>query len=282
MKRKPSQITLLFIVVLVVSLLSVGIRVLLTINCLDAHYGVYRADEILPTIYHVALFIIIILAIAAALLISKRLDQPIKPSVGDFTIFASCISAFMLAASTLLSLYYILIRHRTASIYDWLMIIASIPAIIFFLATIKTKLNSPAAQIFMSFFPVAWCAVLLIRVYFDTSLLITNPHKTLHQLALLAAMVYFLNESRFLLGRTNNRLFLASSAIAPLLLLSSSLPALILPERLLIGSSDSYIDYAVECALAVFILSRLCCAGCAKTDDIQADTPSEAGTPIQK
>lgn len=272
---------LLFCAVLIISLLSAGIRVLLTTNCLDAHYGVYRSGEILPTVYHIALFVIVILAVAAAILISKRVSGAVPPPVGDFTIFASCISAFMLAASTLLSLYYILIRRQPASVYDWLMIIASVPAIIFFLSLIKTKLNSRAALTFASFFPTAWCAVLLIRVYFDTSLLITNPHKTLHQLALLAAMVYFLNESRFLLSKSSRPLFLAASATAPILLLSSSLPALILPDLLLIGSSDSFIDYAVECALAVFILSRLFCAGASRPENAVKDIPADTDASIE-
>ena len=281
MKRKPSPIMLLFCAVLILSLLSVGIRILLTMNYLDAHYGVYRSGEILPTVYHIALFAIVIAVVAAAILISKRGSFDAPPPVGDFTIFTSCISAFMLAASTLLSLYYILIRRQPASIYDWLMIIASIPAVIFFLSLIKTKLNSRAALTLTSFFPIVWCAVLLIRVYFDTSLLITNPHKTLHQLALLAAMVYFLNESRFLLSKNNRPLFLAASATAPILLLSSALPALILPDLLLIGSSDSFIDYAVECALAVFILSRLFCAGASRPENAVKDIPADSGSSIK-
>ena len=108
-----------------------------------------------------------------------------------------------------------------------------------------------------SFFPTAFMAVDVINTYFDTSLLTTSPGKTMHELALLAGMVYFLSESRFQLGRTSAALFYASAPVAVVMLLTATIPELLFPAKLLIGSTDNYLLRAAEAAIGLYILSRM-------------------------
>ena len=257
MKNKINPALPLFIASAAAAALSVAARIILTLTSYDSAYGVYAHGSVTPTVYHVLLAIVCIAFLLIPLIFSKRFTPQPVPKVGDGTIFTSCICAFILGAYVLLSLYNIIIVKAAADIFDILMLIFAIPAIIFFITLLRADVKSPAVAAFMSFFPTAWCAVYLIRVYFDFTLLTSSPTKTLHELALLSAMVYLLNESRFLLGNVSGLLFRASAAIAPVLLLSSALPGMILSDKLLIGNSDDFICYAVECALALFILSRL-------------------------
>lgn len=238
------------------ALISAGARICAVLLCLDTGYGVYERGSILPTVTHILTF-----AICAALAVygfikAKNYPRPAAPNVGSPTVFTSCVLSFLLAAQTLLSLYNIVIAGASPDKFTVLKIVFSIPSVIFFLSLIKTDVKQTPALAFMSFFPTAWFAVELIEVYFDKSLLITSPAKTFHELALLSVMLYLLCESRFVLSRSDGRLFFVTSGIAPVVILTSALPSLILPDRLLIGSSDSFLICAIECAAALFILTR--------------------------
>ena len=133
----------------------------------------------------------------------------------------------------------------------------AIPAIIYFFGLVRSQPKRSGALALASLFPIAWCAICLIRVYFDNTALQVSPNKIISELAFLSAMIYFLSEARAQLGTIKHRLYLASSVIAPVLLTTSAVPNLLCAKELSISASDNYMRYAVCLVFALFIWARL-------------------------
>ena len=271
MEKKNNSAYILPVCATVAAILSVVIRVLLSISSLDADYGVYKRGTVLPTVYHILLAVVCVAFIVPPfirMILKKDASGAlIDPKKGDLTVFTSCVSAFLIAAVLLTKLYDVIVGQQTLDRYGILTIVFGIPSIIFFLAILKSGIGHTPGLAFLSLFPIAFMATDLINVYFDKTLLITSPGRTLHELALLSGMLYFLNESRFLLEKSSAPLFYAFAPTAPVMMLTASVPELILPGTLLIGNSDSYILRAAEAAVALFILARLWSAA-KKTVDV--------------
>ena len=159
---------------------------------------------------------------------------------------------------------------RAPITFDTLELVFCIPAIIFF-ASFLFNMKKPTARAFLSFFPIAWCATCLIRIYFDTTALNTSPNKIIGEIALLSAMLYFLTESRFLIGIVSHRFYLAIATVAPILLITSAIPNIFLSNMLSISNSDEFIRYAVDLAFAVFIWLRLASYVCDKRAPSEGD-----------
>ncbi len=273
MKKTINFPRILFIASLGTAFLAVIARIVLTLTKLDVKYGVYVRDSISPTVFHIVLAVILAaLAITAFLKAPKQNTDYVCPSTNS-NIFISSTIAFLLVADILFSLYYIYVHFKETQaippemldkisliqrlpFFDILELVFCIPAIIFFSSFIFEKVKIPAARAFCSFFPTAWCTVCLIRIYFDTTSLNTSPNKTLCEIALLAAMLYFLNESRSLLGIFSHRFYLATATVAPVLLFTAAVPDLLFPTKLLTSESDSFLRCTIFAAFAVFIWVR--------------------------
>ena len=255
--EKKSRAFLLPALALAAALVSAAVRVILTLTELDVKYGVYKRGSVLPTVYHIVLALVCLAFIAVPLIKRKKLGVPEIPKVGDLTVFASCISAFLIAANIIIAAMDIITKKTAVDVISVLSIVFGLGSILYFLANVKSGSRSPAAMTIASFFPTAFMAVDLINTYFDTSLLTTSPGKTMHELALLAGMVYFLSESRFHLGRTLAALFYASAPVAVVMLLTATIPELLFPSKLLIGVTDSYLMRASEAAIGLYVLARM-------------------------
>jgi len=102
----------------------------------------------------------------------------------------------------------------------------------------------------------------------------TNPGRILEQVALLAAMIAFLTESRAQLGAFVHRFFLAAAPAASVLLFTVSVPNLIYYKKLVSETSGSPVRTALCFAFALFFLARL--LSYAKSSS--ADTTFKSGT----
>ncbi len=256
MKKYNPTLFTFFAITAIASLISVIVRCVLTATVLDAEYGVYRNGELLPVFYHIILALACIAFAVVAFLKTPQRDTRYSIPNSDFTVFACFAAAFLMFLRIALLSYNIVILGANYSTFDILEIIFSIPAIIYFIALPINKSNILLA--ITSFSPIAWCAVSLIRVYFDNSLLMTSPNKIISQVALVFGMLYFLNESRNQLGIFSHKFFTASAFAASVMLFTSALPNLFMYDLLAIGDSDSFITYAICAVLGLYIIGRLC------------------------
>ncbi len=254
MKQTKRIPMLLIILSAAASLLFTASRTVLSLVFLDAEYGVYEHGAILPQIFSGVLLAVTILLGIFSLLHAPKRQADFKIPVNDATIFICCLCAFLLAADAILTIYNIA-TSGAPSIFEIIELVAAVPAVLFFFGTIK-KDAKPIPLTFASFFPIAWCSICLIRVYFDNTLLHTSPIKIFSELAFLAAMVYFLMESRILLQIVKCKIHFAVSLIAPIFLLTSSVPNIILADKMMRAESDSYIRTILIAVFALFIYVR--------------------------
>ncbi len=258
MKKKFEKTPLAMLIAsLATALVSTAVRSALTLTVLDTRYGVYEQGNVLPTLYHSLLALTLIaLAVFAVLKAPKRAPDHTSPH-SDLVVFASCVCAFMLIANAGVAIYNIVANHAAPTTFDVLELCFSPFAIVYFLGLVRSQSKQSAPLALTSMLMIAWCAVCLIRIYFDNSLLQVSPNKIMNEVALLSAMIYFLSEARTQLGIVKHRLYLASALTAPVLLTSVSVPNLLFSRELSIGASDNYMHYAVCLALAIFIWARL-------------------------
>lgn len=242
---------------LALTVISVAARIFLTLTALETKHGVYERGNILPTVYHIVLFFAIAAIVVFAIVKTPKGDPEFVFVQSAPHTFTACVCAFLLIAEVCLTLYHALSSTIKLTNFDILEICFAIPAAIYFLGLAVTKQKRSAVLMLTSFFPIAWCAVCLIRIYFDTSVLQVSPNKIFGELALLSAMIYFLSESRAQIGTLNHKLFIACSAAAPVLLFTSAIPNLFYPSILSSGTSDNFLRYAIDAAFALFIWSRL-------------------------
>ncbi len=246
----------LFIASIVVCVLSAFSRIFLTLNGLDSRYGVYQHGAILPHVYHISLAVALVLLIVFAIKASPKQESSYYIRKNDVTIFISCLCAFMLGANTLLSLFNV-VSNGSAGVYDILDICFAIVAMLFFFGLIKKNDAPSTALAFVSLCPIAWCSVNLIRIYFDSTLLHTSSIKTFSLIALLGAMLYFLNEARMQLSIMSHRFFLSTALTAPILLITNAVPNLILGDKLTLSKSGAVLLSFIEIAFSIFIYCRL-------------------------
>ncbi len=239
-----------------IGLTAAGVRILLTISSYDSVYGVYDHGAVPPVVCGWLLAAACALLFALGHLGAKSLPPHPMNRMCDGTIFAACMAGFLSFSDFILTIINS-VRGFHASMLGLCRAVAAVFAFIYFLLLLKAKLKQPVSLSFFSFMPLIWCVFYLIEIYFDKSTLVVSPNKTMNMLALLAAMVGFLMEARLHLGFAETRLYSGVMCFAPVLLLTSSLPNMIISERLSIGSADNFICYAVEAAFALFFLSRL-------------------------
>lgn len=257
-EKKPFRV--LFVSSVAVGLLSAVIRIILTATVYDREYNLYNSGTVLPTVYHVVLVVACVAAVVSALLISGKKQTLCSMRFSTFTVFTAFFTGFAMAGASLLSLFVIL-RERIAGASEIPALETAIAVVqlissIYFFSLVKLKGERKNSLAIMSFFPAA-CAILqVMKVYFDRKVLVSSPAKSITEIAFVAIALYFLNESRIQLNIFSEKMFMAASSAAIILVLTACLPAVIFPSLLLISDSVAFSDTLVGIAIALFIMSR--------------------------
>ena len=241
---------------LTVSAVFTILRCVLTITTLDIH-GLYQRGSVLPTVFHALLALSTVSLIAFSVLSAPKKTEAydFQPSV--LSAVLSIVIGFVFAVNAMTAIYIIMVEKNPAATFDILEIIFCIPSTTYFITTaVKPRIKSTPI-ILTSMFPIAWCALYLIRIYFDKELLMTDPGRILKQVALLAAMIALLTETRVRLGIFSHRFFLASSSAAAVLLLTSAVPDLLFSDELMLGMSDSFMNVILRLAFSLLFCSRI-------------------------
>lgn len=144
--EKKSRAFILSAAAVVAALVSIAVRVILTLTSLDVKYGVYKRGSVLPTVCHIILALVCLAFIAVPLVKRKKLGVPEIPKVGDLTVFASCISAFLIAADIIISVMNIVTKKASADAIGILTIVFGLGSVLYFLANVKSGDRSPAAD----------------------------------------------------------------------------------------------------------------------------------------
>ena len=257
MKRFETTPIIFLAISIICALLFATARCALSVFLLDARYGVYYHSSVLPNLFHIIIAAVCVAIATVAFKKSMPRGEDYTFPHTDFIAFTAFASALLLMFDLLTSLYDVFLKNTEPSKFDIVEMCFCVPAIMYFFALTVKKRKYALPVAITSFFPTAWCAVCLIRIYFDNSVLMTSPNKIIGQVALLAAMVYFLGESRAQLGIISHKLYLITASVSPILLLTSAIPNILFSRKLAIGASDNTLRYAIEAAFALFMWARL-------------------------
>ena len=111
--------------------------------------------------------------------------------------------------------------------------------------------------IIFSFFPVIWTFLNIFKCFFDMSKSVNSPIRIYELVSFLAISLYFVAESRMLVGRRETGKFFSSAYMAILLISLSSLPHLVLSAFWILETSTPLMVYGVQLSFLIYIASRI-------------------------
>ena len=111
--------------------------------------------------------------------------------------------------------------------------------------------------IIFSFFPVIWTFLNIFKCFFDMSKSVNSPIRIYELVSFLAISLYFVAESRMLVGKRETGKFFSSAYMAILLISLSSLPHLVLSSFWILETSTPLMVYGVQLSFLIYIAARI-------------------------
>lgn len=269
---------LYFCLSVLLTLLAVLGQSLLYFLSFDCSLYLYERGP-LPTVLGVCIAIAILFMLSYVLVAKRKKDEElpdILPPVDRAATFTAALSGFFILATLLLTLLYSLNGLETDALSTPVAVAAnvfSIPAACYFFITALNPAPNPKSHAVCGCALVIWLILYTLAGYFHMNFSINSPLKIYNQMALLSAMLYFLQEIRHSLSRQRPAQHRAFGMIAMLLLATASLPALLLTFSFRIPITSDTTYYLAELAMAFYIFTRL--AACAAHHDARPDKEND-------
>lgn len=230
--------------VLALALIAALLRTIALFTSFDPGIGYFNNNNILPVTVIALLVIGALWGISSAFLI-KREDMPTEPRFNTNGVFFVSIYAGFIMLGDFVYKVYRLIKlkqsgalsaiidrfkyaseyrdaaARTERIIAVIGVVSGVAAVLaaaYFFVRASARQNKKSHVILGMFVIIrALCGIALI--YFDMNIPMNNPNKTIIQIALMAAMLYFLTEERFIIGNGAQKpwLFTATALTSVLL-----------------------------------------------------------------
>ncbi len=279
MTTKPIYQLYFRISTLLTLLAAVG-QSLLYFFCFDNTLLLYERGP-LPTLLGVFITVSILFMLSY-IFVSKRepVDDTLPPLNRNAT-FTAALAGFFTLATLILSLLYSLNGLEADALSSPLSIITTIlaiPAACYFFVTALNPAPNPKIHALLGCTLVIWLILYTLSGYFHLDYSINSPIKIYNQMALLAAMLYFLQEVRYPIERQRPAQHRAFGFIAMLMLAAASLPTLLLTFAFRLSITSDTIYYLAELAMALYIFTRL--AACSKPQSA-SEEESDPLTPAE-
>lgn len=258
MTRKPI-LRLYFRISVLLTLLAVLGQSLLYFLSFDCTLYLYERGP-LPTVLGVCVALAVLFMLSFILTAKKEEVKDSLPPLGRSATFTAALTGFFILATLLLALLYSLNGLETDALSTPVAVAAnifSIPAACYFFITALNPSPNPKTHAAFGCTLVIWLILYTLAGYFHMNFSINSPLKVYNQIALLSAMLYFLHEVRYSLGRQKPAQHKAFGMAAMLLLATASLPTLLLTFSFRISITSDTIYYLAELAMALYIFTRL-------------------------
>lgn len=275
MNQKSKRLSAYFKLLPITSVAAFTLRTVALLTSFDFLYG-YFNNNVLITIANV-------LTVAACFLFltyifvsekDKRLiasfSTPVTyvPTGAVFTALVM-LSAYIykrFAASGLSVTEAVQLKKFTL-LFELAISVLSLVATVYFI--LAATLSERACNVRAGFgiFTVLFLALYAAFIYFDASLPMNAPNKTVDQMAILFCALFFLYETRISLGREKWHLYIGFGLIAAQLAAYSAIPSIIVyfvNGRII---SASIYENVLTLTLCIFILARLAVAHSLKSDE---------------
>ncbi|MBQ2686717.1 MAG: hypothetical protein IJF55_03185, partial [Clostridia bacterium] len=117
---------------------------------------------------------------------------------------------------------------------------------------------------------VIWCALYALRVYFDMSVILSDPRRILSIVAMCSALLFIHAEFRLYTGSPMQSLYVISAMMTSVLCIISGLPSVILNVAGYFSDGIQISYFAVEASIGLYAFARL-----VSLASIEAFTPVE-------
>jgi len=111
--------------------------------------------------------------------------------------------------------------------------------------------------ILLSMMPILWSFANTFRIFFDMSRSINSPIRVYELMCFLALSLYFVSETRMLVGRHGLAKYFTFAYIATLITALSAVPNLMLSSFWIMQTNDGPIVYAVQAAFILYMVARV-------------------------
>ena len=246
----------------VLSLALTALAVILRTVCLAFFYdelneGVgYFTKGVLPTLFTVLCCMSVILFFLAAL-ISKKVCCVSDGKEDNVALKIVSACAMLGFASFFVGTISTMEFVNLSTVFDLLVKISSLMAIIYFAMNIFGVETVKAVQVVLGFGIVVWTVCILAITYFNINVPMNSPEKTYLHLALVALMVFFVSEFRSFLVKINKPLYVFTLSCAVFFSGVETVPSLI--KFFSLGMADyDYLYYDIVIfTLFLYVTVRL-------------------------
>lgn len=233
----------------------------------NANY--YLLDNAQTKYYSVLTMIAVIVFFVIALFLGRRMKNEIVFGESSI-IFTSSLSGFLLLGCV--SYYFLYFDEDSAKIsaLEICIIITAVLSTVYFIANASKKADSSNKIIaWFSLAPIAFFALRLLNDFIRQS---TSPDASSTPyllLSIIAFLLFFLTEGKFLSGSGNIKLYIFFGFVSILLSLIYSLPVLALTSFWVLPSDYTLLFSAVDLTIALYISAKLCNLKCMNCEDTE-------------
>lgn len=254
MKNRKLTLGIYFITVLLITLVGTVLRTVSALKHLDFGTG-YYSNNLYITVSGWLIAVAVIIGFTYLFFGDSKTGL-----IAKFDGSATYIPSAAVAVALLFMAVGLLAKAFSGPSVSWLTLVAAlftVPAIAgFFLTVLKTH-REDEGRAWFCIAIVIFLVVYSAYLYFDSSLPINSPNKTVDRMAYLAAAAFFLFETRISLGREKWGAYTTFGIIGAAVCLYSALPALtvyILKGEVI---SNSLYESVLTLAIFAFITARL-------------------------
>ena len=255
MKVKLNKFKLLFYSVIALSAIFSALRIISLLTVFEPDIGYYKADAIIPRIQQILAVCSVIFIIAFSSIIRKN-ETPIgRPFPTHFSNFASFLCGTLQICSSILILLFQ--RGSIAPVTIVIMLGFAFATVYFFYDALCPPEKKSPYSIFPAMAAIVGLIAIIVKIHLDYTVTLNNPNKTLIFISLAAISLYMVQELRFIVGKPQPRVYLATASIALILSSALSIPGIIGYYSNVLSGGDFLIYYMVTFGYCVYIFVRL-------------------------
>lgn len=252
--------------IIVLSVIVIILRILCLKFAFDTDVRYFSENSPLPIISNAILCLSLIWAASLLIFIPRGTVSIPAPMHSASAQFAAALCGFVFlfigisSTMTYLQDGIILFSRSNAVRRDLILYLlscfSSFLAAAYFFTALSSQHRCAGWRVILGFFPILWSLLLLARSYFDFYVAMNDPNKVAMQLALMAGMLFLLQELRLLLGRPQPRLTLFFTFASLLLTGVGGVAISVAPIADYPLSNNYYIDILAIAVLWLYILIR--------------------------
>lgn len=257
MNTKPKFLGFYFPIFLILLPAAITLRTIALISSLD-EYGYFSEKLIINIASAIAIGAVIFFI---TYIFFERKGIKLIPSFDSPASYAP--SAIVSVALALLGVYlysFAFSQEHFIAVSKPLSVVGATLAIasaVYFVASVFIVRRRSMRRADFGIITLVFICVYIAHIYFDTTLPINSPNKTVDLMAYLSVALFFLYETRLSLGREKWRSYIAFGLIAAFLSAYSSIPSLIIYLKDGISISNSIYESLLSLTLSIFATSKI-------------------------